>query len=197
MGLIMFGVGLFADYLDGFIARALNVSSDVGKELDSLGDLISFGFFPSVVLYIILNDYSTGFFPYLAFILAAFSGYRLAKFNLDTRQSEDFLGMPTPSVAMFVIGIFFIWQEGKLPFADTGFIQYILLGVILILSYLLMSEIPMFSMKFKGFGFKKNIIRYSFIIFFLAMLPFFGKFSIAYLFIGYLGHNISKHLMKH
>ena len=101
------------DFFDGFVARLLKVSSDIGKELDSLADAISFGFAPATLVYSMFKDYTypesmfwiAPYLPYVAFIIAAFSAVRLAKFNLDTRQTHSFIGLPTPANALLIIGI--------------------------------------------------------------------------------------------
>ena len=142
------------DFFDGFVARLLKVSSDIGKELDSLADVISFGFAPAALVCSMFKDYPypesmfwiAPYLPYTAFIIAAFSAVRLAKFNLDTRQSHSFIGMPTPANALLIIGI------ANAPLLQVAWTTPVwglifLFSLIILTSYLLVCELPMFSLK--------------------------------------------------
>lgn len=180
----LFVAGLI-DYLDGFVARWLKVNSPLGKELDSLADMVSFGVAPGAILYMLLNiglqkegnmgDLSANFALFLpalpAFVLSMFSGLRLAKFNLDTRQSENFIGLPTPACTIFVTGLMLIYEYNSLGMSDFVTNPIFIYIVTASLSYLLVAEIPMFSLKFKGVQWKANEIRYIFII--LTFILFF------------------------
>ncbi len=166
-------VGGLADYADGFVARYLGVHSVLGKELDSLADMVSFGVVPGVILYTLISnhpiaeDYVFGNIKLIAlpaFFVTLFSCLRLAKFNLDTRQSEDFIGLNTPSVTMFVTGLMLIYHFDSFGMGDMVYHPYILYPTILILSYLLVAELPMFSMKFKGMKWTGNERRIVFMI---------------------------------
>ncbi len=138
------------DFFDGLVARALGVSSPIGKDLDSLADVISFGLAPAVMMIhgLWLNGYGffEGLFPLL---IAAFAALRLAKFNNDTRQTTSFIGMPVPSNALFWIGLQSVLDEMKLLLGDTLTLWLVYLLVVL-LCYLMVSELPMFSFKMKG-----------------------------------------------
>ena len=144
-------------------ARLLGVSSPIGKELDSLADDITFGFAPSAIIFSYLCTFHIHllFVPFLAFVMAAFSALRLAKFNLDERQALGFIGLPTPANALFWGAL--IVGAGDwictLPYAP----YLILLGTF-ISCYLLIAEIPMFALKFKHWGWKGNEIKYIFIL---------------------------------
>jgi len=150
------------------VARLLHVSSPIGKELDSLADDITFGFAPSAIVFnflVPLTTHLSPIIPYLAFIMAAFSALRLAKFNLDERQALGFIGLPTPANALFwgalLVGL---GEEiATLPYAG-----YLILAGVLISSYLLVSEIPMFALKFKSWGWQGNEVKY---IFLLTCIP--------------------------
>ena len=143
--------GAIFDFLDGLAARILNAYSSIGKELDSLADLITFGFLPSVMLYKCMDMYHPGeWYCFLPFIILVFSALRLAKFNVDERQSENFIGLPTPACAM-LCGSFAIVSYldiNNIAGVFTESTWMIPVGAA-ILSLLLVSEIPMFSMKFK------------------------------------------------
>ena len=143
------------DFLDGFSARLLKVSSPIGKELDSLADMVTFGVLPSVILFKMMDGASYEILTYVAFALALFSALRLAKFNVDTRQSTTFIGMPTPAAAFFVSGLPF-WQA-QYPELITW--QTIIL-VTVILSLLLVSPIKMLALKFTEYSINKNWHRY-------------------------------------
>lgn len=180
-------VGLSAvfDFLDGFFAKLFNVKSFMGKELDSLADVISFGLAPALFLFYIMesNQYAKvnvllSLIPYLSLFVAAFSALRLAKFNLDTRQTTSFLGLPTPANAVFIVSLVIValQQESAIPFikelAGNFWIQ---LAVIPVSCYLLVSEIPMFALKFtKGYALKNNGLRYSFLLIALLCVAIFN-----------------------
>ena len=163
MALLFIIIGAVFDFFDGMSARLLGVSSPIGKELDSLADDITFGFAPSAIIFSYLCTFHIQllFVPFLAFVMAAFSALRLAKFNLDERQALGFIGLPTPANALFwgalIVGAG-DWIS-TLPYAP----YLILLGTF-ISCYLLIAEIPMFALKFKHWGWKGNEIKYIFIL---------------------------------
>ena len=148
------------DFFDGMVARLLHVSSPIGKELDSLADNITFGVAPSMMVFYELGQLNcpdfleplTGILPYTAFLIAAFSALRLAKFNIDERQSLSFIGLPTPANALFWGGLLMLQSNYK----DTPAFYVIILLLVFLSSYLLISEIPMFSLKFKANNWKDN-----------------------------------------
>jgi len=147
------------DFLDGFAARMLKAYSPMGKELDSLADVISFGMAPGAIVFSLLNE--TGInelLPYLAFLIPVFSGLRLARFNIDERQTSSFIGLPTPANAIFWAGLAFSFSD----FLVTNLL--ILVVFTLLFSYLLVAEIPMFSLKFKSLAWKDNQIQFLFLI---------------------------------
>ena len=173
MALLFIIIGAAFDFFDGMSARLLKVSSPIGKELDSLADDITFGFAPSAVVF----SYLCGFHihcpivPFLAFIMAAFSALRLAKFNLDERQALGFIGLPTPANALFWGSLIVALEQQGFTFCGMEWV--ILLGV-LISSYLLVAEIPMFALKFKHWGWKGNEVKYIFILSCIPLLLLFG-----------------------
>ncbi|OHX65542.1 CDP-diacylglycerol--serine O-phosphatidyltransferase [Flammeovirga pacifica] len=172
-GALMILIGAGFDFFDGFAARMLKVSSPVGKELDSLADMVTFGVLPSVIMYHLLMYTDVHFYlPYLAFLLAAFSAIRLANFNVDERQSDGFIGVPTPATAIII---------GSLPLIMQWYPQYdayvsnvyVLVGLTLVLSYLMNAEIPLVSLKFKNFGWTGNEARYILILSSIVLLAIF------------------------
>ncbi len=170
-------IGIFADVLDGLIARSLGINSPLGKELDSFADMVSFGIVPGAILYNLLaQNFTPNEFPQLipaatpAFLVTVFAGLRLAKFNLDTRQSDNFIGLPTPSCTVFIAGLLMIFHYDSFGLSDFVTSPYFLYPVILLLSFLLVAELPMFSLKFKGMQWKGNEIRIVFILLGLGLL---------------------------
>lgn len=162
-------IGAVFDFFDGMSARALKVSCDIGKELDSLADDITFGFAPSAMLYSLLSQmlypdfmaFTEGWLPYIAFVMAAFSALRLAKFNLDTRQALTFIGLPTPANALF-------WGSLIASFSTeiitkSWLVPLFIVGIILF-SLFLIAEIPLFALKFKDYSWKNNQTKYIFLI---------------------------------
>ena len=179
MALLFIVIGAVFDFFDGMVARLLHVSSPIGKELDSLADDITFGFAPSAIIFSFLSPLTTHLSPltpYLAFIMAAFSALRLAKFNLDERQALGFIGLPTPANALFWGALIGGLHGNQIYF--EGMEWCIIVGIF-ISSYLLISEIPMFALKFKTWGWKGNEIKYIFLLTCIPMLLFLGIFGLA------------------
>lgn len=169
-------IGAMFDFFDGMTARLLKVSSPLGVQMDSLADDVTFGFAPAAIVFTYMKDglYYPEFLgvfadviPYAAFFIAVFSACRLAKFNVDTRQTNTFIGLPTPANALFWSSL--VTGAGHWIFnLNAGWV--LMLGLIVISSYLLVSEIPMFSMKFKNFSWRCNKTRYVFLVVALPML---------------------------
>ena len=167
---IFLAIGGLADYADGMIARLLKVNSPLGKELDSMADMVSFGVVPGAILYVLLSlsfpEYKGGIvYPALpSFLLSMFAGLRLARFNLDTRQSENFIGLNTPSSTMFVAGLMLIHHYNSFGVGHWVTHPIFLYSTVVVLSFLLVTELPMFGFKFKGLQWRGNEIRWSFIL---------------------------------
>ena len=165
---LMIVMGAVFDFFDGLTARALGVSSPIGKELDSLADVVTFGVAPSSVLFYLFHEVHVPEFmmplrpvlPYTAFLMAAFSALRLAKFNLDARQSTRFIGLPTPANALF-------W--GSLVLGEHAFLvslrfnAFFLFLFMLLFCFLLVAEVPLIALKFKSLSFAENKVRYLFL----------------------------------
>lgn len=179
MAMTFIVMGAVFDFFDGFMARLLHVSSAIGKELDSLADCITFGFAPAAIVSALLrlaplpvaNETFAMLFPYVAFVIAAFSAIRLAKFNLDERQSTTFYGLPTPANALFWSALALGTHEWV---SETSWSVYLLLLGIACSSWILVADIPMFALKFKDYSFAHNKLRYGFIIASAALLLFAG-----------------------
>lgn len=174
----LIGLAAIFDFLDGFFARLLKAQSPIGKDLDSLADVISFGLVPGLILFKLL-EYSSGIsvnsgiitsVPYIAFLIPMFSALRLAKFNNDERQSDVFIGLPTPANALLIASfpLILIQQSTLVGLDITGFQSFFLstpflLAITILLSYLLVAQIYLLSLKFKNFTWKDNKIRYIFL----------------------------------
>jgi CDP-diacylglycerol---serine O-phosphatidyltransferase len=181
----LFTLGSFlCDYADGMVARMLQVSSPLGKELDSLADVVSFGVAPGMMLFMCLgrsagcSEQPICVAALPAFVLSMFAAYRLGKFNLDTRQTDYFLGLSTPACTIFVLGLTLAAFKNQLGLGL--WLQQnpvVLYGVIACLSWLMVSEIPMFGLKIKRFDLHSNAIN----------LAFAGVLAVLIYFLGYLG----------
>lgn len=175
MALLFIIVGAVFDFFDGMAARALHAYSNIGKDLDSLADDISFGLAPSVVVFSLLREMPYPpyleavalYFPYVAFLIAVFSGLRLAKFNNDARQTTSFIGLPVPANALFWAAL----VAGFHPWLSEGALHPLLLLVLVCLSsWLLVSEVPMFSLKFKNLSWADNKLRFLFLTVCIVLL---------------------------
>lgn len=156
------------DFLDGFAARALKVTSPIGKELDSLADIVSFGVFPSLFMFKLLENSGAGSMAWFALMLAAAAAWRLAKFNTDTRQTMGFLGLPTPAHALFITGLPFL-----LSFTGMDSIMlYAGLVSVFAMAWLMISELPLPALKFKSMGWTENRFTFSLILLSLALIIF-------------------------
>lgn len=176
----------FFDFLDGFAARLLNVAGEIGKQLDSLADLVSFGVLPGFIIFKICeSNTELIWLPYLTLILPLLSAYRLAKFNIDTRQSDRFIGLPTPANALFFSTLLFLGDKWEVI---DSWIQnpWVMVVLTWIFSILLVSEIPLIALKFKTFSFSSNRFRYGLIGLALLMLAFFGLGGIPLIIVAYL-----------
>jgi CDP-diacylglycerol--serine O-phosphatidyltransferase len=173
-GMMIFVAAVF-DFFDGFAARLLNAKSEIGIQLDSLADMVSFGVAPAFILFhtiefsIELTGISTWeYLPFTAFIIPLFAALRLAKFNIDEEQQTSFIGMPTPAVAIllasFPIIIMVCLADNKGLYYDIVTNPYFLAGVAIVSSFLMVSKIPMFALKFTSVSWAENQTRYIFII---------------------------------
>ena len=158
------------DFFDGFAARLLKAYSPVGKELDSLADCISFGLLPAMMMHRrMIEGGVTGFVAYIPLIISVFAALRLAKFNVDDRQSENFLGLATPACALWCGSLIYAADHGVGTFAGMFHNTYLIPAVSVVLALLMVSEIPMFSLKVKK-GSPYNRIRIYFVIMIAAIV---------------------------
>lgn len=186
-------MGAFFDFFDGLAARLLKVGSAMGAELDSLADVITFGLVPSYLVFEMLNEITPSPFNYLAFSLAVFSAVRLAKFNTDSRQTDSFIGLPTPANALFWISFPLIaWQLENSTWFEIDFIQpilntnWIIYTLIILFSYLLVAELPLLSLKFKSFTWKGNEFRFILLLISTVLIAVFLFSAIPFIITLYL-----------
>lgn len=166
MAMLFIVIGAVFDFFDGLAARLLHAYSNIGKDLDSLADDVSFGVAPALIVFSLFKEinypdylsFLANWLPYAAFLIAIFSALRLAKFNNDTRQTTSFIGLPVPANALFWASLI----AGCKPIASYH--PLLTLALVCLFSWLLVSEIPMFSLKFKNLSWKDNKIAFIFVI---------------------------------
>jgi CDP-diacylglycerol--serine O-phosphatidyltransferase len=159
------------DFLDGMAARLLKAYSNIGRELDSLADMISFGMAPGFILFSWLKEIlpaDMDYLSYIAFLIPVFSALRLAKFNIDIRQASSFIGLPTPANAIFIASLISLNHHPYLESILQN--SWVITGLVILLSFLLVSRLPMFSLKFKSLRWKDNQVRYIFLILSLLLI---------------------------
>jgi CDP-diacylglycerol--serine O-phosphatidyltransferase len=210
-GIFILIAGIF-DFFDGFAARLLKAYSDIGKQLDSLADLVSFGVAPAMIAFFMmkkalpglnlpLSDISASLWSWILLLspllIPAFSALRLAKFNLDERQTVNFIGMPTPANAILWASFGLIYGFTKYPeIPMLLFTSSNLLIAVIITSLLLVSELPMFSLKFSGFSFSSNWFRYLFLLVGLLLLIFLKLYGLPVIILLYIAISVSFYLLK-
>lgn len=186
----------FFDMLDGMIARKVGANSAFGKEFDSLADVVTFGFVPGAILFMLMKESGIEVWAdepliqkvilYFPFIVTVFSGLRLAKFNIDTRQSTSFLGLPTPANTLMIVSFPLILIQYPGKFDSLILNPIFIIGMSLISCFLLVSEIPLFALKFKTTGFNENRFQYILITLAVILLPLFRFAAIPVLILSYL-----------
>lgn len=173
MAFYFVSLGIFLDFFDGFFARLFQVSSPLGLQLDSLADMVTSGVVPGIVMYQLMGS-SSGYpklgwivepFPFVGFLITLGSCYRLANFNIDTRQTDSFIGLPTPANALFILSLPLVLRN-----LDSFFVlelltnPFVLIGITLLSVYMLNAEIPLFSLKIKQISLKKNALQIGFLL---------------------------------
>lgn len=183
-------LGIFFDFWDGFLARKFKVSGELGLQLDSLADVVTSGVVPGLMMFKLFQDiqeddtskyflteefYYMGFVPYLGFIITLASAYRLAKFNIDTRQTDSFIGLPTPANALLIMSIPMIQYAGTHEWlVEALYNPFILLAITILSAYMLNAEIPLFSLKMKDFSWEKNKLQVIFLALSVVLLFLIG-----------------------
>lgn len=207
MAALFVALGIFFDFFDGLAARSLNVKSDLGLELDSLADIITSGLVPGIVMYQLfikalssesapsinwsggeeLLVWNLPVFALFGLLITLASGYRLANFNIDERQTDSFLGLPAPANALLILSLPLILVFQPQPYIASIILnEWFLVGLTLLSCFMLNAEIPLFALKFKNWGFAENKLRYFFIIFCLVMLLIFQFIAIPVIIISYV-----------
>jgi CDP-diacylglycerol---serine O-phosphatidyltransferase len=178
------------DFFDGFAARILKVPSEIGKQLDSLADLVSFGVLPGFILFqMVKAESDTDWLPYLTLIIPLLSAYRLAKFNIDTRQTDQFIGLPTPANALFISTLpYFAIAWPKIGVWLTY--PFVLVCLAWVMAILLILELPLIALKFKNFSVSQNVFRYILILVSLGLIIPFGLAGIPIIILAYIGLSI-------
>ncbi|GAB1309263.1 CDP-alcohol phosphatidyltransferase family protein [Urechidicola sp. KH5] len=196
-------LGIFLDFFDGFFARILNVPSELGKQLDSLADMVTSGVVPGLILVMLLDEVigiatATGQFElnlfevveplsYIGFLFTLGACYRLANFNIDTRQSTSFIGLPAPAAALVVVSLPLILEHSEITWLHELLMnQWILITITVLLTYLMNAEIPLFSLKFKSLDWSSNKIKYVFLIATLLLIIMLRVVSIPLIIISYV-----------
>ncbi len=178
--------GIF-DFFDGLVARLLKVKSLIGKELDSLADVISFGFLPGTIVFTMLREVSSlEYLPYLGFLITVFSALRLAKFNIDERQTSDFIGVNTPMNTFLIVSLPFIGQI----YPQYIYNVYVLISIAIVTSLLLVSELKLFSMKLSSLKWELNKYKYIFLIVSLILVLGLKILAIPVVFVLYIFFSV-------
>ncbi|MBD3583419.1 CDP-alcohol phosphatidyltransferase family protein [Flavobacterium selenitireducens] len=185
-------LGIFFDFFDGFFARILNASSPLGLQLDSLADMVTSGVTPGLVMYKMLLDTVNNhdlpvWLPYLGFVITLGSCYRLANFNVDTRQTDSFIGLPTPANALFITSLpLVLANTDSLVLLELLINPWFLLSVSALSAYILNAEIPLFALKMKQFSFQKNKLQIAFLALSVVLLAVFRFAGVPLIILGYV-----------
>lgn len=194
-------LGIFFDFFDGFFARLLNVSSPLGLQLDSLADMVTSGVVPGFVMFKMLtnsvsSDPSLIYLPYLGFIITLGSCFRLANFNIDTRQTDSFIGLPTPANAIFILSLPLILKNtDSLILLELLTNCWVLIIVTLVSAFILNAEIPLFALKIKKFNFKNNLLQIVFLLISLLLLIVFKFSGVALIIVFYVMLSVIMNLI--
>ena len=212
-------LGIFFDFFDGFFARKFNVQGEFGKQLDSLADLVTSGVAPGIVMFQLIlfatkqqyfmqlscevgswQDYSETYFyflPFIGLIIPLAAAYRLANFNIDERQSDSFIGLPTPALSLFILSLPLILNYSDNQFfIDLIHNKYILIVITIIGCYLLNAEIPLFSLKFKNYSWSKNTVKYIFLISSIVLLILLQTVAIPLIIIFYVLISVVENILQ-
>jgi len=202
-------LGIFLDFFDGFFARIFKVSGELGKQLDSLADMVTSGVVPGIVLFVLLGsnqqtsyEINTEFkismgLPLIGLLVTLAACYRLAKFNLDTRQSESFIGLPTPAMSLFIISLPLVQMHSDIDFVkDLIGNNYFLIGITILFSFLMNSEFYLFSLKFKNYGIRENLFKYTLILLSIILLVTIEYLAVPVIIMCYVILSMLKNMKK-
>lgn len=194
-------LGIFLDFFDGFFARMFKVQSELGLQLDSLADMVTSGVVPGLVMYqflkrVVVDSWMFEFLPYVGFVITLGACYRLANFNIDTRQTDSFIGLPTPANALFIMSLplVVLYEQNIIV---SGFLnnQWVLVVITFLSAFIMNAEIPLFSLKIKNFSFKKNALQVFFLITSVILILLFRYFGIAMVILLYVVLSVFNNLL--
>lgn len=185
---IFVSLGIFFDFFDGFFARILKVQSPLGVQLDSLADMVTSGVVPGFVMFKMLSEYSVNeFLPYFGFIITLGSCMRLAKFNIDTRQTDSFIGLPTPANALFILSLPLVILHTEFSWViDLLTNVWVLFAISILSTFMLNAELPLFSLKIKNFSFAKYKLQIFFLVLSLVLLIGFKFLGVPLIILSYV-----------
>ena len=194
-------LGIFFDFFDGFFARKFNVSGPLGVQLDSLADMVTSGVVPGYTMFILLSKTifdgtSIGFLAYLGFVITLGACFRLAKFNIDERQSDNFIGLPTPANCLFIMSIPFFLEVPSNGIIVGNNIKIALIVISFLSAYIMNAEIPLFSLKFKNFSFAKYKLQIFFLAFSVLLLIFLQILAVPMIIILYVLLSVINNMVK-
>lgn len=198
-------LGVFLDFFDGFFARILKVSGELGKQLDSLADMVTSGVVPGIVLFSLLGYEKQGLdefssfsaIPLIGLLVTIAACYRLANFNLDTRQSESFIGLPTPAMSLFVVSLPLIQMHSEIDFIrELIGNTFFLISISIFFSFLMNSKLHLFSLKFKNYTLKENLFKYILIVLSVIFLITMKFLAVPIIILCYLLLSIIKNTMN-
>lgn len=200
MAFFFVSLGIFLDFFDGFFARLFKVSSPLGLQLDSLADMVTSGVVPGFVMFLMLSEgnlSASNWVPYLGFIITLGSCYRLANFNIDTRQTDSFIGLPTPANALLILSLPLILQNNSSEFIVALLKNpYFLLAITAFSAFILNAEIPLFSLKIKAFNFAKNKLQIVFLTTSIVLLIAFQFLGIPLVILFYVLLSVLNNMGK-
>lgn len=204
---LMVLLGVFLDFFDGFLARVLGVSGALGKQLDSLADMVTSGVVPGIVMFNLLlhartkdlqlrdESHLSHYIPFLGLLVTISACYRLAKFNLNTKQSDFFIGLPTPAMSLFIVFLPLLQTNTEIDFINAMIGNtYFLTGVLFFFCYLMNATVPLFSLKFKNYGVRENLFKYVFIVVSVILLGLMKYSSVSVIIILYILLSLLKNL---
>lgn len=203
--LLCIAISLIADFFDGMAARALKIKSEIGKQLDSLADVVSFGVLPSFIFKFLIYNSLLQHTPQISqqsltiissagFLFALFAALRLAKFNVDTRQTDGFIGLATPAASIFTLGLYYIYDQNSFDLWNIASHPAIIFSLLFFLCFLMIAEIPMFSFKFKHYRLKENELKFGFIFLSIFLLVILKLVALPLIIIFYILFSIFQKL---
>jgi len=215
MAAVFVMLGIIFDFFDGFAARLLDVKSELGLQLDSLADMVTSGVVPGIVIFKLFektagsfpyaldfsstewNDGTTSFLPLVGLLVILASCYRLANFNIDTRQTDSFIGLPTPANTLFILSLPLVLMTNDVVWIDEFILnKWFLIALTVFSCYMLNAEIPLFSLKMKTYGFKENAVKYIFLILSVLLLMFLQFLAIPVIIVLYVLISVISNMKK-